>query len=75
MKQTGLPLSVLGLEQDNARAFWNWLYMGNIPDLPATRAALENTCDMRLVPSLTTVHLDYIAGAVINAIQEIAGPE
>jgi perosamine synthetase len=74
VKEAGLPVSLPGLDADNARSFRNWLYLGNIPDLPETRAALESTCDMRLARSLTTEHLDYIADTVIAAIDRSAQP-
>lgn len=72
VKAAGLPISLLGLDAGNARAFRNWLYLGNIPDLPETRAALESACDMRLARALTTEHLDYIADTVLAAIGQSA---
>ena len=41
-------LQVFGLSQDNARAFWNWKFLGETPDLPKTRAMLMRACDTRL---------------------------
>jgi len=67
----GVPLSHLG-GKDNARAFWNWQYLGDVKNLKATRDILATTCDMRLPLALTEVHLDYLAdqvGAAARAAQ------
>lgn len=60
----GLPLFGLGIDKDNARAFWNWEYLGKTSNLEATRYILATTCDMRLPISLTDEHLDYAANAI-----------
>ncbi|HTA45615.1 MAG TPA: aminotransferase class I/II-fold pyridoxal phosphate-dependent enzyme [Bryobacteraceae bacterium] len=69
VRSAGLPLSAIDIDQDNARAFWNWTYLGGPPDLPQTRASLRNVCDMRLAYSLTTDHLDYIADTILDALR------
>lgn len=69
----GVPVSVFGLNDDNARAFWNWRFIGNIPDLPKTRAMLMRACDMRLPARLTRAELDSIAGAILAAVASIKG--
>jgi dTDP-4-amino-4,6-dideoxygalactose transaminase len=69
VKESGLPLSAIGVDPENARAFWNWSYLENRSDLPETRASLMNTCDMRLSLSLTTEHLDYIADTILAALR------
>ncbi len=52
VRETGLPLSGF-IERHNARVFYNWRYLGeHMPDLPRTRRAIENTCDMRLPSTL-----------------------
>ena len=42
----GVTLQIFGLGEDNARAFWNWRFLGEIPDLPKTRAMLLRTCEL-----------------------------
>jgi perosamine synthetase len=63
VNEAGLPLSHLG-GKDNARAFWNWGYLGKVANLHATRRILATTCDMRLPLSLTDEHLDYMSNTI-----------
>jgi hypothetical protein len=70
----GAALQVFGLSQDNARAFWNWRFLGEAPDLPNTRAMLMRACDMRLPARLGRDDLDFIAGAILSAVDEIKAP-
>lgn len=67
----GVGVQVFGLNAGNARAFWNWQFLGEIPDLPRTRAMLMRACDMRLPVRLTDDELDFIAGAVVGAVAEV----
>ena len=66
-KDRGVTVQVFGLSDGNARAFWNWEFLGPAPDLPKTRAMLMRACDVRLPIGLTDPQLDYIAQAVISA--------
>ena len=66
-KARGVSVQVFGLSDGNARAFWNWEFLGPAPDLPQTRAMLMRACDVRLPARLTTPELDYIADALIGA--------
>ncbi len=66
-KARGVAVQVFGLSDGNARAFWNWEFLGPPPDLPHTRAMLMRACDVRLPARLTTPELDYIADALIDA--------
>ncbi len=68
-KGLGVSVQVFGLSQGNARAFWNWEFLGPAPDLPQTRAMLMRACDTRLPARLTIAELDYIADALIAAAQ------
>lgn len=71
VRDRGVPLSAFA-EKHNARAFYNWRYLGeNMPDLPQTRKAIENTCDMRLSSQLEEAHLDYIVAAVCSALHDV----
>ena len=63
----GVKVQVFGQTRDNARAFWNWQFLGQTPDLPQTRAMLMAACDVRLPARLTLDECDYIAGALIDA--------
>lgn len=68
----GISVQVFGLSSDNARAYWNWLFIpGDMPDLPQTRAMLMRACDVRLPARLKKDDLDFIASALINAAEEV----
>lgn len=71
VKKTGIPLSAFGADEENARCPWNWGYLGNVPDVPLTRAYLAGACDMRLPSTLTEEHLDYLTHAVLTAIHKV----
>jgi perosamine synthetase len=72
-KARGVSVQVFGLSDGNARAFWNWEFLGPPPDLPQTRAMLMRACDVRLPARLTVPELDYIADALINAATDASG--
>jgi len=67
----GVAVQVFGLSDDNARAFWNWQFLDEIPALPKTRAMLMRACDVRLPTRLTRSELDFIATALIDAAAEV----
>jgi perosamine synthetase len=69
-KARGISVQVFGLSEGNARAFWNWQFLGPQPDLPKTRAMLMRACDVRLPTRLTPAELDFIADALIGAARE-----
>jgi dTDP-4-amino-4,6-dideoxygalactose transaminase len=72
-KARGVLVQVFGLSEGNARAFWNWQFLGEVPDLPQTRAMLMRACDVRLPTRLTEEELDFIAGAILDAAVEVRG--
>jgi len=72
-KARGVSVQVFGLSEGNARAFWNWQFLGELPDLPQTRAMLMRACDVRLPTRLTEAELDYIARAIVEAAAEVRG--
>jgi dTDP-4-amino-4,6-dideoxygalactose transaminase len=74
-KARGVPVQVFGMSTDNARAFWNWQFLGPQPDLPKTRAMLMRACDARLPARLTLADCDVIAAALIDAAAEATGSE
>lgn len=69
----GVKVQVFGMSTDNARAFWNWQFIPDLPELPATRAMLMRACDCRLPARLTTSECDVVADALIAAAQEVMG--
>lgn len=70
-KDRGITVQVFGLSDGNARAFWNWEFLGPAPQLPQTRAMLMRACDVRLPTRLSAGELDYIATAVVDAAAQI----
>ncbi|OOY24207.1 aminotransferase [Thioclava sediminum] len=72
-KARGVSVQVFGLSQDNARAFWNWQFLGDVPELPKTRAMLMRACDTRLPARLKQPDLDYIADAILEAVKVVKG--
>lgn len=72
-KRRGITVQVFGLSEGNARAFWNWEFLGSAPDLPQTRAMLMRACDVRLPTRLTDSELDYIATAITGAAVAVRG--
>lgn len=74
VRATGVPLTGLW-EANNARAFYNWRYLHEIPDLPQTRRSLATACDMRLPSRLGDEHLAYLIGAIGAALREPQGDD
>lgn len=72
-KRRGVSVQIFGLSEDNARAFWNWQFLGDLPDLPQTRAMLMRACDVRLPTRLTEEELDFIAAALVAAAEDVKG--
>ncbi|OOY19896.1 aminotransferase [Thioclava sp. DLFJ5-1] len=72
-KARGVSVQVFGLSQDNARAFWNWQFLGDVPELPKTRAMLMRACDTRLPARLKQPDLDYIADAILEGVMAVKG--
>lgn len=70
-KARGVAVQIFGLSEDNARAFWNWQFLDEMPDLPQTRAMLMRACDVRLPTRLTAAELEFIAAALIGAAAEV----
>jgi dTDP-4-amino-4,6-dideoxygalactose transaminase len=70
-KKRGISVQVFGLSEGNARAYWNWEFLGPAPDLPRTRAMLMRACDVRLPTRLTEAELDFIAAAIVAAANSV----
>ncbi len=69
----GVSVQVFGLSQDNARAFWNWQFLGPQGDLKQTRAMLMRACDVRLPARLGKPELDFVAKGLVAAADEVKG--
>jgi perosamine synthetase len=72
-KRRGITVQIFGLSEDNARAFWNWQFLGETPDLPKTRAMLMRAGDVRLPTRLTDDELDFITAAIFDAAEAVKG--
>jgi dTDP-4-amino-4,6-dideoxygalactose transaminase len=67
----GVSVQVFGLSDDNARAFWNWRFIGRQFDLPRTRAMLMRACDVRLPARLRKDDLDFIATVLVRSAADV----
>ncbi len=70
----GVKVQVFGMSEDNARAFWNWRFIPDLPELPRTRAMLMRACDVRLPVRLSRAELDVIADILLAAIADVTVP-
>lgn len=66
----GTPISIFGMQGDNARVFWNWKFIGNVPDLPITRAMLTRACDIRLPVGMSRDDLDETVSFILDCVSE-----
>ncbi len=66
----GNPISIFGLQGDNARVFWNWKFIGNVPELPITRAMLKRACDIRLPVGMSRDDQDETIGFILDCVSE-----
>ncbi len=73
-KSLGVSIQVFGRSTDNARAFWNWEFLGPVPDLPKTRKMLARACDCRLPARLTVSDCDSVADVILSAIDHVMRP-
>ncbi len=72
-KERGVKVQVFGQSRDNARAYWNWQFLNDVPELPGTRAMLMTACDVRLPARLTLEECDIVANALTQAAAEVMG--
>lgn len=68
----GVGLTVLGLDPDNARAFWNWGFLGTPSPLPRTEEMLKATCDLRLPATLSSREVAAIGEVILDALDYVA---
>jgi len=64
----GVKVQVFGQSTDNARAFWNWQFIPDLPELPQTRAMLMRACDVRLPVQLPPDQLDAVCHVILAAL-------
>ena len=67
----GVKVQVFGQTTDNARAFWNWQFIENLPELPQTRAMLMRACDVRLPVHLSLDQCSAVASVILNALAAV----
>ena len=67
----GLGAQIFGLSRDNARAYWNWKFLQDVPELPMTRAMLMRACDVRLPARLTIADCEVIGEAICSAAHSV----
>ncbi|WP_069300726.1 DegT/DnrJ/EryC1/StrS family aminotransferase [Neptunicoccus sediminis] len=67
--QLGVTVQLFGMSKDNARAFWNWEFLPEQRELPATRAMLMRACDVRLPARLSETEVDAVAQALMQAAE------
>ena len=67
----GVKVQIFGRSTDNARAFWNWQFLGDMPELPKTRAMLMRACDVRLPVHLSREDYDAVADILLDAMNEV----
>ncbi len=72
--EMGVKVQVFGQSTDNARAFWNWQFLADIPDLPQTRAMLMKACDVRLPVHLDPDDLDAVSAVLLDAVSRVTSP-
>ncbi|MGR3621703.1 DegT/DnrJ/EryC1/StrS family aminotransferase [Pseudophaeobacter sp.] len=65
--KAGIKVQIFGRSADNARAFWNWQFLADQPDLPQTRAMLMQACDVRLPVRLNQDELNVITEILLDA--------
>ncbi len=70
----GVNVQVFGRSTDNARAFWNWQFLDENPDLPRTREMLMSACDVRLPARLSVKECEVIAQIIVGAATRIMRP-
>ena len=70
-QKKGVHVQVFGLSEDNARAFWNWEFIGPQSDLSQTRDVLVRACDVRLSNRLSEEELGFIGTALVDAAEEV----
>lgn len=70
-QERGVPVQTIGLSANNARAFWNWEYIGEQNDLERTREILMRACDVRLPVRLDRESLDMIANVIVDSAARV----
>ncbi len=69
--ELGVKIQIFGASEDNARAFWNWEFIGPQGDLSQTRNMLMQACDVRLPARLSIDDCDKVANAILSAAAQV----
>ncbi len=69
--ELGVKIQIFGASEDNARAFWNWEFIGPQGDLSQTRNMLMQACDVRLPARLSVDDCDKVATAILSAAAQV----
>ncbi|MBW4710272.1 DegT/DnrJ/EryC1/StrS family aminotransferase [Roseobacter sp. YSTF-M11] len=69
--EAGVTVQVFGQSTDNARAFWNWQFLKELPELPQTRNMLMHACDVRLPVRLRRPELDAVADVLLTTLDKV----
>ena len=67
----GVKVQVFGMSSDNARAFWNWQFVPDLPELPKTRAMLMRACDVRLPVHMPQDMCGQVADLLVDVLAKI----
>jgi dTDP-4-amino-4,6-dideoxygalactose transaminase len=68
----GIKISVFGIDENNARCFWNWKYLDyKMEQLPKTWKMLNRACDLRLPISLDMEDIRVIGDTILRVIDYV----
>lgn len=68
VREEGVSLNIFGLQEGNARAFWNWEFIDNIPSLPKTEKMLKKACDIRVPLNFESKQIKKVAQVILQSI-------
>ncbi len=70
--EEGIKIAVFGMQEDNARCFWNWRYLDTSDDeLPMTETMLRTACDLRLPVFLDKEDVSTMGNLIVRAIERV----
>lgn len=69
LREKGISNAIFGLEPGNARAYWNWEYLGLGPeDYPRTAELLRSVCDLRTPYFWGEGEIQYVIRSILDAV-------
>ncbi|WP_051261557.1 DegT/DnrJ/EryC1/StrS family aminotransferase [Desulfovibrio inopinatus] len=72
MKMQNIDISVFGIEENNARCYWNWKYIRENHDLPNTKCMLIVACDLKLPLYLEENDMVIIGETILQVLDYIS---